>query len=215
MVSQKRSSSVSLSDLLGTRKRRSKHGNVKTTIGSEKYDSKREASRHQSLLLEQRAGSIAGLRRQVRYMLIPSQRRADGKAERPVMPGVPAALWFAIHRRAEPKVRAAFAAAQKACPGYVIKSAAAWVYRHMNRPDLANPPLSIHSWGAAVDIDPPTNGLRTRTIVPYSAAWLAEYPAGLPQAWVEGFCSVGGIDWGGAWRSPVDPMHSSVYDPEG
>ena len=84
MVSQKRSSSVSLSDLLGTRKRRSKHGNVKTTIGSEKYDSKREASRHQSLLLEQRAGSIAGLRRQVRYMLIPSQRRADGKAERPV-----------------------------------------------------------------------------------------------------------------------------------
>jgi len=136
-----------------------------------------------------------------------------GKAELPAMPGVPPALWFAVHRRAQPKVRAAFAAAQKACPAYVIKRSASWVYRHMQ--DDPSKPLSIHAYAGAVDVDPPANGLRHRTIVPYSADWIHEYPAGLPQAWVEGFCSVGGIDWGGAWRGLCDPMHASVYDPEG
>lgn len=55
----------------GSRKSRSKHGNVHTKIGGEKYDSKREATRHLRLELEQRAGRIANLRRQVPFVLAP------------------------------------------------------------------------------------------------------------------------------------------------
>lgn len=135
----------------------------------------------------------------------------NGKAERPAMPGVPPHLWFAVHRKAEPKMRAAFAAAKLACPAYVIRSAGCWVYRHQQHDPTR--PLSIHSWGAAVDVDASTNGLRSRTIEPYSAAWIKEYPKGLPYEWVKGFLSVGGMDWGGSWRGTCDPMHTSVYEP--
>lgn len=62
-----------------------KYRNTPTVIGAEKYRSKREAKRHQDLLLLQRAGHIAELRREVPYQLIPSQRRSDGKAERAVI----------------------------------------------------------------------------------------------------------------------------------
>lgn len=138
----------------------------------------------------------------------------DGKAELPAMPGVPPHLWFAVHRRAEPKMRAGFAAAQKACPTYEIASAGCWVYRHMRHdPSL---PLSNHSWGAAVDVDAEHNGgLSVRPgPPPWSTAWHRTWPHGLPQAWIDGFLSVGGIGWGGAWSGYVDPMHLEVYDPE-
>ena len=140
-----------------------------------------------------------------------------GKAERPAMPGVPAWLWFACHRRAEPKLRAAFAAAQAACPTYAIGSAGCWVYRHQ-RHDPSRP-LSNHSWGAAVDVDAANNGLKSYSVgtepKPWSMPWVKTWPKGLPQAWVEGFVSVGGIGWGGAWKGAIDPMHLEVYDPEG
>lgn len=42
------------------------------------FDSKREALRYQDLLFLQRAGRIEHLKRQVKYVLIPAQRR-DGK----------------------------------------------------------------------------------------------------------------------------------------
>lgn len=136
----------------------------------------------------------------------------SGRAERPAMPGVPGRLWFAVHRRAEPKMRAAFAAAQAACPEYVIKSAGCWVYRHQQH--NPNKPLSNHSWGAAVDVDASLNQLVRPALVPYTAAWEEHYPHGLPQAWVDGFLSVGGIGWGGHWRGLVDPMHFEIVDPD-
>ena len=59
-----------------------KYNNNKITLNGIKYDSKKEARRHQELLLLQRAGKITDLQRQVKYILIPSQR-IDGKvAER-------------------------------------------------------------------------------------------------------------------------------------
>lgn len=60
-----------------------KYNNTPVQIGAEKYRSKREAARHQELLLLQRAGKITGLAREVPFALVPSQRRSDGVAERP------------------------------------------------------------------------------------------------------------------------------------
>ena len=56
----------------------SKYFNKKVTINGEQFDSKKEAKRYQELLLLQRAGKISGLRRQVKFVLIPTQR-IDGK----------------------------------------------------------------------------------------------------------------------------------------
>lgn len=45
----------------------------KAKIGSESFDSMKEARRYQELLLLQRAGKIQSLSRQVKYELIPKQ----------------------------------------------------------------------------------------------------------------------------------------------
>lgn len=55
-----------------------KYGNKKTTVDGVTYDSKKEAQRGAELRLMERAGLISHLRTQVRYILIPAQRR-DGK----------------------------------------------------------------------------------------------------------------------------------------
>ena len=63
---------------------RSKYRSRKVTINGITYDSKKEANRHNELLLLQRAGRISDLKTQVKFELLPSQR-IDGKvAERPV-----------------------------------------------------------------------------------------------------------------------------------
>lgn len=59
-----------------------KYGNHKVTVNGETFDSKKEYNRYLELFTLQQAGKIAGLRRQVKYVLIPSRRRADGKLER-------------------------------------------------------------------------------------------------------------------------------------
>ena len=46
------------------------------------FDSKREAKRYGDLALLQRAGAISDLQYQVRYDLIPSQKKKDGTTER-------------------------------------------------------------------------------------------------------------------------------------
>ena len=56
-----------------------KYRNIKT--GG--FDSKKEAKRAQELTIMAAAGLISDLAFQVRYLLIPSQRNAFGKAERP------------------------------------------------------------------------------------------------------------------------------------
>ena len=57
---------------------RSKYGSRKVTIGGMTFDSQKEAARYQELCLLQRVGKIAGLETQVKYELIPPQKR-DGK----------------------------------------------------------------------------------------------------------------------------------------
>ena len=56
----------------------SKYFNKKVNINGEQFDSKKEAKRYQELLLLQKAGKITCLMRQVKFVLIPSQK-IDGK----------------------------------------------------------------------------------------------------------------------------------------
>ena len=51
----------------------SKYMNEKITVNGEKFDSKKEAWRYAELLLQEKAGEIHRLRRQVKYELIPKQ----------------------------------------------------------------------------------------------------------------------------------------------
>lgn len=61
-----------------------KYNNKKVTIDGIKFDSKKEANRYQELKLMQRASIISDLQRQVKYVLIPSQKGDDGRViERP------------------------------------------------------------------------------------------------------------------------------------
>lgn len=62
-----------------------KYRNKKTELDGIKFDSKREAARYSQLRLLERAGQIRDLALQPKFTLIDSQRRADGKAERPVV----------------------------------------------------------------------------------------------------------------------------------
>lgn len=57
----------------------SKYNSKKTVVGGQKFDSKKEARRYQELLLLEKAGEIKNLSRQVKFVLIPSQRDESGK----------------------------------------------------------------------------------------------------------------------------------------
>lgn len=58
----------------------SKYNSKKTIVDGQKFDSRKEAERYQELLLLERVGAIKNLSRQVKFVLIPSQRdEATGK----------------------------------------------------------------------------------------------------------------------------------------
>ncbi len=58
----------------------SKYHSEKVTLDGETFDSRREARRWMDLRLLEQAGEIRDLRRQVKYILIPTQREeGDGK----------------------------------------------------------------------------------------------------------------------------------------
>lgn len=63
-----------------------KYKNRKTEIDGVVFDSEKEARRYQELRLLERAGKIAQLRRQKKFVLIPAQREknATGKRGQPI-----------------------------------------------------------------------------------------------------------------------------------
>lgn len=65
---------------------RSKHkyGNRKVTADGQTFDSRKEYLRFCELRLLEKAGAIQGLKRQVKFELIPSQRYGGKVVERPV-----------------------------------------------------------------------------------------------------------------------------------
>ena len=63
---------------------RVKYHNTKTTLNGMKFDSKKEMRRWQELSLMEKAGAITDLQRQVKYVLIPSQRINGKVAEKEI-----------------------------------------------------------------------------------------------------------------------------------
>lgn len=61
-----------------------KYNAKKVKIGVEPFDSKAEATRWAELMFCQKAGKISNLRRQVRYDLIPPQKKPSGGTERAI-----------------------------------------------------------------------------------------------------------------------------------
>ena len=132
------------------------------------------------------------------------------------MPGVPPRWYFQCHREVEAYMREAFRRAQIAAPEYKIERAASYVWRPIRH--KRGGPLSVHSWGLAVDIDPHRNFSRRYARGKAPVAWGPEYmktwPDGLPKAFVEAFQSCG-FAWGSDWdedgrtddHTYLDPMH--------
>ena len=56
-----------------------KYLNIPVKVNGQRFDSRKEANRYKELLLLERAGTIHALKRQVRYLLIPTQYDDDGK----------------------------------------------------------------------------------------------------------------------------------------
>lgn len=61
-----------------------KYHSRKVTVNGATFDSHREARRYRELSLLQRAGEISDLHTQVRYTLIPAQKKPSGGTERAV-----------------------------------------------------------------------------------------------------------------------------------
>lgn len=59
-----------------------KYHSRKTTLDGMEFDSLREANRYAELKLLQRVGEISDLRTQVKYTLIPAQKKPSGGTER-------------------------------------------------------------------------------------------------------------------------------------
>ena len=57
--------------------RYAKYGNRKAYAGGQVFDSKKEACRYAELLLMEKAGEITDLQKQVKFVLIPTQREPD------------------------------------------------------------------------------------------------------------------------------------------
>lgn len=62
----------------------SKYHAHKVTVDGIEFDSRREANRYCELRLLERAGAISDLRRQVKYTLVPAQKKPSGGMERAV-----------------------------------------------------------------------------------------------------------------------------------
>lgn len=96
-----------------------------------------------------------------------------------------------IHHAVSAVFQESLAEAIQVCPGYTIRMLGGYNARHQrNDPSL---PLSIHSYGAAFDVNWDTN--------PMGSVLVTD----LPKAFISCF-ERRGWEWGGRWKHP-DAMH--------
>lgn len=130
------------------------------------------------------------------------------------LPGVPGKWYVQIHRLVEPYLREALRRAQLVAPEYKIERCGSFNFRH-SRHDPSKP-LSMHSFGIAVDINPRDNYSRTFPKGKAPPAWSSEYndiwPRGVPKAFVEAFSSCG-FAWGNDWDEDGFSVDHTYYDP--
>jgi len=132
------------------------------------------------------------------------------------LPGAPAGRYIKVHRKVEPYLREALRRAQISCPEFKITKLGDYNFRHIRRnPDK---PLSTHSYGIAVDVNPQDNSAITFNKGKSPKAWTPEYfrywPKSVPEAFVQAFTSCG-FAWGSDWNEDgktddhtfLDPMH--------
>jgi hypothetical protein len=132
------------------------------------------------------------------------------------LPGVPSKWYVQVHRLIEPYLREGLRRAMVAAPEYKIERIGSFNFRHLRHDPKR--PLSMHSWGIAVDIDPQWNFSKTFPKGKAPKAWSPEYmaiwPNGVPRAFVEAMTSCG-FAWGSDWdedgatddHTYLDPMH--------
>lgn len=131
------------------------------------------------------------------------------------LPGVPARWYIKVHRVVEPYLREALTRVQVTCPGYVIHRMGSYNFRHMqNNPEK---PLSMHAYGAAVDINPSDNSPQKykKGLAPkaYTREYMRRWPQGLPSAFVQCFTSCG-FSWGSDWDEDGNTDDHTFLDPQ-
>lgn len=96
-----------------------------------------------------------------------------------------------VNKGVWPSLQAAFEACLALGDGYEIRTLGCFA----PRPKRVNGDLSVHSWGAAVDLNADTNPLSFDGVL----------RSDIPDAWVAEF-EKRGFTWGGRWSKP-DAMH--------
>jgi hypothetical protein len=93
--------------------------------------------------------------------------------------------------------------------GYRITSLGGYFRRQSVRPGGGQSGVwSYHALGAAIDINPSTNGFFTRSRT--GGRTITDMPSNVGQ-----IAAQWGLGWGGNWRSTTDAMHFSAGRPEG
>lgn len=116
-----------------------------------------------------------------------------------------------VHELVEPYLREALERAEAAGCLATVRRLGCYTHRHQRHDPRR--PLSYHSWGIAIDIDPAQN--RARKFAkglapkPFSDDWVSWWPEGISSQLVNCFESVGWT-WGGRWSQFVDPMHMEM-----
>jgi hypothetical protein len=127
---------------------------------------------------------------------------------RNALPGVPPKWYVKLHEDVEPYAREGLRRAQISS-SYEIERCGGFNYRHAQYDETK--PLSYHSWGIAIDIDPGRNYAKRFkkpdcAPVPWSPEWTDIWPHGLDEPFVRAMESCG-WSWGGWWKNFCDPMH--------
>ncbi|UCC74922.1 MAG: M15 family metallopeptidase [Gemmatimonadota bacterium] len=129
------------------------------------------------------------------------------------LPGVPSKWWVKVHKAVEPYLREGLRRAQLSAPEYQIERLGGYVWRAIRH--RRGNPLSMHSWGIAIDIDPHRNFSRKfakgEGPEAWSPAYMAIWPDGLPEPFVRAMQSCG-FAWGSDWDEDGLSHDHTYYD---